>query len=620
MEAYDFANNNFDTYSSDYQTYLSKLTALGVTFDDNGNMIIPEGAEGDQAWMDSFNETLEGLQSASEGMYSSLEEMIAAYSQAVEEVMGYYDAEVEKLSNINSLYSTSIDLLKLVRGQSQGYAENIENYFTTIRNNSKESLALAQEQLEAAQLMYTNDYETATDEQKKLLEENLSSAANAVLEKSKELAEATATAFSEKFSAAIDSAFGGSLAKFSEEWDRSLYFDERYLDETNKAYSLNDLERRIQKSIDETDSYSAQKRLNKLKEQELEMLRKKDKLTQDDLDRANARYELELKRIALEEAQATASKMKLVRDASGNYSYQYVADQEKVSEAEAEVATAENELYNMYKDQEKETIGLLTEKYQEAAEVIGGATTEEEKQALYDMYFGNEGVITLLEEDLQQISSESDMVGYNSPYRDTIDKLMAIDKDNIQEQFTEALTEFTNANAELSQIISTLFGESGPLASAIGSLESTVTSVDLLDGETLVNNLVPDLSAIFSDTEGSLVATFESAAATISKVFEAKIKAITPPKDVDWNAAISSNTVATEALTTVLTNKDFTPSVGVFITEGSDGSNADDSGLITESDQTGDEPIVNTNNSTRTTNVVVKKGKTNARDIAFGLK
>ena len=48
---------------------------------------------------------------------------------------------------------------------------------------------------------------------------------------------------------------------------------------------------------------------------------KKKKLTQYDVDRANALYDIKLKEIALEEAQQNKSQMRLRRDSSGNYSY-----------------------------------------------------------------------------------------------------------------------------------------------------------------------------------------------------------------------------------------------------------------------------------------------------------
>ena len=43
--------------------------------------------------------------------------------------------------------------------------------------------------------------------------------------------------------------------------------------------------------------------------------------------------------------------MRLRRDSSGNYSYQFVADDESVSKAQQELDQAQNELYNMDKDE-----------------------------------------------------------------------------------------------------------------------------------------------------------------------------------------------------------------------------------------------------------------------------
>ena len=43
--------------------------------------------------------------------------------------------------------------------------------------------------------------------------------------------------------------------------------------------------------------------------------------------------------------------MRLRRDANGNYSYEFVADEDAVSSAEQDLAAAENDLYNFDKDQ-----------------------------------------------------------------------------------------------------------------------------------------------------------------------------------------------------------------------------------------------------------------------------
>lgn len=149
------------------------------------------------------------------------------------------------------------------------------------------------------------------------------------------------------------------------EWDNLAREEEKYLDTVNKAYELKSLENKINESINSTDSLSAQKRLNQFKEEELKKLREKDKLTQYDVDRANQLYEIELKKIALEEAQNNKSKMRLRRDSSGNYSYQFVADEDNVADAQQELDDAVNSLYNMDKDQYKQELQELQNLHQE---------------------------------------------------------------------------------------------------------------------------------------------------------------------------------------------------------------------------------------------------------------
>ncbi len=135
------------------------------------------------------------------------------------------------------------------------------------------------------------------------------------------------------------------------EWQNAMAEEDKYLDAVNAAYELKSLENKINDSINSTDSLSAQKKLNEFKDKELKMLREKDKLTKYDIERANKLYEIELKKIALEEAQNNKSQMRLRRDSSGNYSYQFVADDESVSKAQQELDQAQNELYNMDKDE-----------------------------------------------------------------------------------------------------------------------------------------------------------------------------------------------------------------------------------------------------------------------------
>lgn len=48
--------------------------------------------------------------------------------------------------------------------------------------------------------------------------------------------------------------------------------------------------------------------------------------------------------------------MRLKRDSQGNYSYEYVADNGAVDDAQANLAQAQNDLYNFDKDQYKSNL------------------------------------------------------------------------------------------------------------------------------------------------------------------------------------------------------------------------------------------------------------------------
>ena len=84
--------------------------------------------------------------------------------------------------------------------------------------------------------------------------------------------------------------------------------------------------------------------------QQLAILREKDKLTKSDLDMAQKRYDLYLAQIALEEAQQNKSIMRLRRDSQGNYTYQYGVDIEAYDKAKADVDAKRNALYNENKN------------------------------------------------------------------------------------------------------------------------------------------------------------------------------------------------------------------------------------------------------------------------------
>jgi hypothetical protein len=80
---------------------------------------------------------------------------------------------------------------------------------------------------------------------------------------------------------------------------------------------------------------------------ETQQLQNKNKLSQYELDIQQAKYDLLLAEIALEEAQSAKSVVRLQRDAEGNFGYVYTADQNEVANAQQQLEDAQNSLYNI---------------------------------------------------------------------------------------------------------------------------------------------------------------------------------------------------------------------------------------------------------------------------------
>jgi len=173
-------------------------------------------------------------------------------------------------------------------------------------------------------------------------------------------------------------------------------FDDDFLDAVNRNFATNEIRDMYQEGLDSlADSPAAQAKLNDLMNDQLKILEEKENLTQYDIDRAKALYDIEMKRFELEELRNSKTTMRLRRDSQGNYTYQYVEDEEKVSDLQKSLAEAENNLYNLDKEHYKETLEnmydvykeyiderrKLEQEYAQARQQLEDAQTEQEKAA-----------------------------------------------------------------------------------------------------------------------------------------------------------------------------------------------------------------------------------------------
>lgn len=181
---------------------------------------------------------------------------------------------------------------------------------------------------------------------------------------------------------------------------------EEYLTKTNQIYETNKLMRTASKALDETDNKVAKQKLKNFIN-ETKSLQENTQLSEYELKIQQAKYDLLLAEIALEEAQNAKSTVRLSRDSEGNFGYVYTADQDKVADAEQNLEDKENALYNIslegQQDYTEKYLQAQQEMYNQLAELQqaylnGEIATEAEFKArqaeIINHYFGEDGVLT----------------------------------------------------------------------------------------------------------------------------------------------------------------------------------------------------------------------------------
>ena len=229
----------------------------------------------------------------------------------------------------------------------------------------------------------------------------------------------------DKYTNAVDKIFlvfennitnGKGLDNIAEEWQLIGKQADQYLDKVNSMYEIDKLENAYKDAIDDNDgNIKAQQSLNNLMNEQLKYLKDKDKLTQYDVDRANALLQIEIKRLALEQARQSKTKLRLRRDAQGNYTYQYTADQDATRQAQQELADAQNSLYNLTKQAYKNNLDDYYDTTEEMNEKIRDVykdttlSAEEQNQKIamiYEYYGDIINNLTQQNEDLKKFMME----------------------------------------------------------------------------------------------------------------------------------------------------------------------------------------------------------------------
>lgn len=220
-----------------------------------------------------------------------------------------------------------------------------------------------------------------------------------------------------KFGQAVSNGVGLDLLQ--DKYDHYIEQNERYFDKVNEAYQVSAWYNKLQQDIDDTTNSAHKERLKALQE-EINQRREGNKLSQYDLDILNAKYQVLQAQMALEDAQNAKNQIQLTRDSQGNWNYQYTANQDDIANAQQKLLDAENEWYNIAKQQVTDVTGEIVDTWQECQDKIKDiysdmTLTDEERSAraqeIYQYYTEK---IKSLEEEKQNAIADMTEAGNKS--------------------------------------------------------------------------------------------------------------------------------------------------------------------------------------------------------------
>lgn len=295
----------------------------------------------------TLNQTLQDMESEYKNLHQAINDYIDDMVDKAQDRLDMFDQITDELDHqmniIEQLYGDkSYDLINKALGvQNQNYSNKISE--------------LQQQKAVWEELLKT--LEVGSDEWKKVngqikdAQSELNSLVESSLENMRKQYENTVN---KTLDAWTNKVLGGDIDWLADQWELINRNADYYLDKTNKAYNIQKLQSKYLDLLDDASGLDTQHKITEQMNQQLDLLRNKTKLSQYDVEYANAQLEILQKQIALEDAQRNKSQMKLRRDSQGNYSYVYTANEDDVRSAEGDLLDAKNNAYNLSKDNMKQ--------------------------------------------------------------------------------------------------------------------------------------------------------------------------------------------------------------------------------------------------------------------------
>ena len=386
-----FDTKNFETYNDDLNTTLQAIN-------DVENEITKLASTGRSDMFESMSEAQEKLKDLGNELIENGKSLYELYESVWDNYINKLDQAADNLNDINDEFGHITNeleyerkLIELIYGD-KAYDKMTKYYDAQQKNINMQIDSLKtqrdfwEDQFQAAYMMnkdehnvILNDMSTWTEDMRKAYDqmiESQESLNDKITEGIENLTDNYLNKLAETFDKLENAVWNMNLDALSDDWDRITGLADEYLDDVEGIYQIQTLANKIDKDIDNTSDIKAAQKLQAFREKEIAILKQKDNLTQTDVDLAEARYQIMLKEIALEDARNAKNSMKLTRNTSGNWTYQYVADDEDVANKRQDLLQGYQDLYKMADDAYQHSMELLMntwqemqEKMQEAAEL-----------------------------------------------------------------------------------------------------------------------------------------------------------------------------------------------------------------------------------------------------------
>ena len=316
----------FDNYFDDLDYYIDRISTLNDMMETTRDTLDLLGYDN----LENFNDINKQLLSNQRTMLGMSQQKLSSATNEVNywQDLATFVKEIDSLDDLKDSHFWANDSVKKIAENAALAEDSIKAVKDAINNQLKEA---TERQLETQQEIYEsiNDIVQA-------IEDNWVDAV-------------------EKVVAAQKKGLLNDIDYAVNRYGDLVDLNDLYLSNSKKIYELNKLNRTILQDISKTDNVAAKSKLKDVLEEVNTLQNSNAQMSEYELKTLQAKYDLRLAEIALEEAQEAKSQVRLVRDNEGNWGYMYTADAEEVSKAEQDVEDKMQALQDIQEETMRDT-------------------------------------------------------------------------------------------------------------------------------------------------------------------------------------------------------------------------------------------------------------------------